>query len=159
MLYPCKFSYNPPTGSWDIVQTRKCHADANRIHTKNNMFPSPSVGDIMIFGDLLIWCITSSGGASNILSRYKFMHLSTWSPWVPRSTKTSCLNDTSCSYELPFLNFKNDKIRKKISDLRSFSVSWCCAVPLVIQASNLEIQPDYAISCKCGNPYNNKILC
>ena len=42
------------TGSWDIVQTRKCHADANansdanRICTKNNMFPSPSVGDIKI---------------------------------------------------------------------------------------------------------------
>ena len=36
-----------------IVQTRKCHANANanadasRIRTKNNMPPSPSVGDIM----------------------------------------------------------------------------------------------------------------
>ena len=52
---------NPPTGSWDIVQTRKCHADAdadadadananadaNRIRTKNNISPSPSVGDII----------------------------------------------------------------------------------------------------------------
>ena len=32
----------------DIMQTRKCHvnadADTNRIRTKNNMFPSPSVG-------------------------------------------------------------------------------------------------------------------
>ena len=28
------------------MQTRKCHAeaDANRIHTKNNMSPSPLVG-------------------------------------------------------------------------------------------------------------------
>ena len=40
----------------EIVLTRKCHADAdananadaNRIHTKNNMSPSPSVGDIII---------------------------------------------------------------------------------------------------------------
>ena len=53
MLHTCKFSQNPPTGSWDIVQTRKSHAnadanaDANRIHTKNNMSPSPSVGDII----------------------------------------------------------------------------------------------------------------
>ena len=38
-----------------IVQTRKCqadadanaNADANRIRTKNNMPPSPSVGDII----------------------------------------------------------------------------------------------------------------
>ena len=35
------------------MQTRKCHthadtdADANRIRTKNNMPPSPLVGDIM----------------------------------------------------------------------------------------------------------------
>ena len=42
----------PATGSWDIVETRKCHADtdtdANRIRTKNIMSPSPSVGDIII---------------------------------------------------------------------------------------------------------------
>ena len=40
------------------MQTRKCqadadananaNADANRIRTKNNMFPSPSVGDIIM---------------------------------------------------------------------------------------------------------------
>ena len=42
---------NPPTGSWDIVQTRDRHAaadanaEANRIRTKNNMSPSPSVGN------------------------------------------------------------------------------------------------------------------
>ena len=36
------------------MQTKMCHAeadtnaDANRISTKNNMSPSPSVGDIMI---------------------------------------------------------------------------------------------------------------
>ena len=31
------------------MQTRKCRADTNadRIRTKNNMSPSPSVGDIM----------------------------------------------------------------------------------------------------------------
>ena len=54
MLHPCKFSENPPTGSWDIVQTIKCHADAdanananadaNRIRTKNNISPSPPWG-------------------------------------------------------------------------------------------------------------------
>ena len=37
---------NPPIGSWDIVLTRKCHANANRIRTKNNMSPSLLVGDI-----------------------------------------------------------------------------------------------------------------
>ena len=49
----------PLTGSWDIVRTRKCHADAdadaatdansdtNGIRTKNNMALSPSVGDII----------------------------------------------------------------------------------------------------------------
>ena len=35
---------NPTTGSQDIVQTRKCHADANTyangIHIKINMSPS-----------------------------------------------------------------------------------------------------------------------
>ena len=49
-----QFNENPPTDSWDTVETRKCHinanadtnADANRIRTKNkNMSPSPSVGD------------------------------------------------------------------------------------------------------------------
>ena len=40
-----------------FVQTRKCHADANanadanRMHTKNNMSPSPSVGDINEIGE------------------------------------------------------------------------------------------------------------
>ena len=29
MLHSCKFSWNSSTGSWDIVQTRKCHADAD----------------------------------------------------------------------------------------------------------------------------------
>ena len=54
MLHPCKFSLNPHTGLWDTVQTKKCYADANanvdanRIRTKNNMTPSPSVGDIIL---------------------------------------------------------------------------------------------------------------
>ena len=52
-----QLSYNVPTGSWDIMQTRKCragaNADANRIRTKSNMSPSPSMGDI-IGWDILI---------------------------------------------------------------------------------------------------------
>ena len=37
-IYPCKFGKNPTTGSQDIVQTRKCHADANAL---NSIFPLP----------------------------------------------------------------------------------------------------------------------
>ena len=40
-------TWNPPTDSWDIMPTRKCHADANtdanRICTKNNV-PLPFGG-------------------------------------------------------------------------------------------------------------------
>ena len=48
-MYPWKFSKNPITGSQDIVQTRKCDANANMdakgICTKSNMFP-PWAGKI-----------------------------------------------------------------------------------------------------------------
>ena len=40
MLYLCKIGSNPPTG----VHIRKCHANSNKILTKNNMLSSfPSV--------------------------------------------------------------------------------------------------------------------
>ena len=49
IIYPWKFGKNPTTGSQDIVQKRKCHADTNAntdakgIRTKNNIW-----GDIKI---------------------------------------------------------------------------------------------------------------
>ena len=54
IIYPYKFGKNLTTGSQDIVQTRKCDANANTdadasansIRTKNKMFPSPQVGRI-----------------------------------------------------------------------------------------------------------------
>ena len=46
-----KIGKNPATGSQDIVQTRKCDAEANAaangVHNKINMSPSPKVGDII----------------------------------------------------------------------------------------------------------------
>ena len=38
-----KFGKNQTTGSQDIVHTRKCDTDTNRIRTKNNMSPSPKL--------------------------------------------------------------------------------------------------------------------
>ena len=44
----------------------------------------------------------------------KFTHPSAWPSWVPRSTPENVgLNHTSCLYELYFLDFENDKVRKK----------------------------------------------
>ena len=43
------------------------------------------------------------------------MHLSAWLPWVPWS-------DISCSYELYFLDFENDRVATKLSDFRLTSV-------------------------------------
>ena len=42
----------------------------------------------MIFGELLIWCISSLGGMFQHVAfiYYEFTHLSAWPPWVPRST-------------------------------------------------------------------------
>ena len=42
----------------------------------------------MIFVDLLIRCVSNTDGNVNYvaLMYYKFMHLSTWLPWVPSST-------------------------------------------------------------------------
>ena len=39
IIYPLKFGKNRTTASQDIVQTRKCHANANGIDTKSNMSP------------------------------------------------------------------------------------------------------------------------
>ena len=43
MKFLCQFGLNPSSGSEDIVQT-KSYADADGIHTKNNMSPTPSEG-------------------------------------------------------------------------------------------------------------------
>ena len=53
--------------------------------------------------------------------------------------KTSALNDTCCSYESYFLNFKNDKIRKKPSDFRYISISQNC-----LKASHI---PSVSLCC------------
>ena len=47
MKFLCQFGLNPPSGSGDIVQTKSYTADADDadgIHTKNNMSPTPSEG-------------------------------------------------------------------------------------------------------------------
>ena len=49
IIYLCKFGKNPTTGSQDIVQTRKCHANANWIRNKNNIYPTPLVGGKKIY--------------------------------------------------------------------------------------------------------------
>ena len=45
MSFLCKFGYNLPNSSLVILHTRKCHTKADRICTKSNMHPSPSVGE------------------------------------------------------------------------------------------------------------------
>ena len=75
----------------------------------------------IIFGDLLIWYISSSGKMFKHVAfmYYKFMDLSTCHPGhLGALQKTLGLNDTSCCYGLYFLNFGNNKIRKKVSDVR-----------------------------------------
>ena len=45
MKFLCQFGLNPSSGSGDIVQTKSyADADADGIHTKNNMSPTPSEG-------------------------------------------------------------------------------------------------------------------
>ena len=46
IIYPWKFGKIPTTGLQDIMQTRECDADANRIRTRINMSPPPLDGDI-----------------------------------------------------------------------------------------------------------------
>ena len=46
-MYLCKFGQNPFTGSKDIASERSyADADADGIHTKNNMSPTFGWGDI-----------------------------------------------------------------------------------------------------------------
>ena len=46
MLYPCKFGSNVPTNSWEILHTRKFHAntEGDAIRIKNNISPPPHEG-------------------------------------------------------------------------------------------------------------------
>ena len=58
---------------------------------------------------------------------YKITNLSTWPPWVHRSTpEKSDSNDTKCSYVSHFLDFENNKMRKKTSDFRLMSIKAVC---------------------------------
>ena len=53
-MYPLKFGKDPTTGSDDIVQKRKCQANAytkanaNGVHTKNIMSPPHRWGEIIL---------------------------------------------------------------------------------------------------------------
>ena len=66
------------------MQTRKCHADAdananagaNRIRTENNMSPSPSVGDVIIHLQLMIFQKTTFVKAWNMISFDWFYYMS-----------------------------------------------------------------------------------
>ena len=121
MLHPCKFSWNPPASSWDIVQTRKFHADADananadakRIRTRNNTSPSPAMGDIII-GDLLrvIRMISHFAGLLLFLTvtcSCPYLYFGSPIIWVTYlslgSWMTTCLE--SCSFTLPHLPFVN----------------------------------------------------
>ena len=62
MKFLCQFGLNPSSGSGDIVQT-KSYADADAdtddadgIHTKNNMSPTPSEGGHNYFGNKISSC-------------------------------------------------------------------------------------------------------
>ena len=117
----------------------------------------------MIFGDLLNYDVFLAEVESFSMLHSCITNLHTFQHGHPGYLgvflKTSGLNDTSCSYEPYFLDFKNAKICKNISDFRLLSVKTekhPTSFPLpdveqcpCIYRNLLEIQPDYVISCLC----------
>ena len=86
---------------------------------------------------------------------YKFTHLPTKPPWVPRSTPENVtgLNDTCWSYKSYCLDSENDKFRKNTYDFRLTSLKTVWKQPTSFPLPDVGQCP-----CLCRHPLDNIIV-
>ena len=76
MKFLCQFGLNPSSGSGGIVQTKSYAdaADADGIHTKNNMSPTPSEGGHN-FDSSLLWMLNNNNSNHLYIKSHTYINI------------------------------------------------------------------------------------